>query len=159
MTSRLIQDVLRVNLINEALAAVDRDSVLREMVCLAERSGLVLDSPKLLRSVIAREAQGTTALSEGVAMLHPKSTETGGFKSTFLVLGRTPQKVVFDAQDGVSADLFFLTCSEDPKVQAMLIVRLFQMVQNTQVLAQLRQAPDATAMFKCLITSEQHVLV
>src|ERR1700675_4475311 len=54
------------------LLAGTRDSVLRELVKLAENSWQVYDSGLLLQAIRQREDLGSTALVSGVAIVHPR---------------------------------------------------------------------------------------
>src|SRR5437588_7338637 len=70
----LISTLLTESLIAVPLRAGTRDSVLRELVKLAENSWQVYDSAALLQAIRQREELASTALASGVAIPHPRRT-------------------------------------------------------------------------------------
>jgi mannitol/fructose-specific phosphotransferase system IIA component (Ntr-type) len=157
MPQKKLSEMIRAEFVNPAVEARTRDSLLHEMVALAERAGLVLDPPELFASLRAREEVTTTATPEGLAMIHPIRYTPGRFKLSFLVLGRALHKIPFDLRGGLVADLFFLVCCQDSQEYSFMAVRLLQIIKRTDLLTRLRQAPDRQAMCECLIACEQAV--
>lgn len=154
----IIPALLRPDYIEPALAAKTKASVLREMVKLAERTGLVCDPRELLISLEAREALCSTGLPGGLALLHPRHHQPYMFVASFIVVGRTIQPVHFGAVDGQPTDLFFLICCQDDRIHLHSLARLCTLAQRTDALAQLRTAPDAQAMYDALAAAELQVL-
>ncbi len=151
-------DLLTPEFVAPALPAKTRASVLREMTALADKTGRLWDRPGLLAALEAREALCSTGLPGGLALLHTRNPEPYLFESLFVVLGRTVQPIPFGAPDGQPTDLFFLLACPDERLHLHTLARLCLMVQKTQLLEQLRQAPDAQAMYESLIAAEQTVL-
>jgi mannitol/fructose-specific phosphotransferase system IIA component (Ntr-type) len=141
-----------------AMAAKTKASALREMVALAERTGLVYEPRVLLASLEAREEICPTAVPGGLALLHPRHHQPYLFESSFIVLGRPVQEIHFGAPDGKPTDLFFLICCQDDRIHLHTLARLCLMAQKTELLSQLRAAPNATAMHDCILASEAEVL-
>lgn len=154
----IIPALLRPDYIEPALPAKTKASVLREMVKLAERTGLVCDPRELLTSLEAREALCSTGLPGGLALLHPRHHQPYMFVASFMVVGRTPQQIPFGAVDGQPTDLFFLVCCQDDRIHLHTLARICTVAQRTDVLEQLRAASDAQAMFEALAAAEQQVL-
>jgi len=153
-----VAELIRPGQIDAALPARTRASVIREMVALAERTGWVYDPAELIKSLEAREELCSTAVPGGVAFLHPRVQDPYRFQESFLILGRVVQPVHFNAPDGQPTDLFFLLCTlEDPQ-HLPLLARLCLLAHKTDLLEQLRAAPDAEAMHAVLVASEQEVL-
>jgi excisionase family DNA binding protein len=141
-----------------AMAAKTRSSALRELVALADSTGLVMDSREMLRSLEEREALCSTALPGGIAVPHPRHHEHYRFESSFIIMGRTLQEIHFGAPDGQPTDLFFLLCCQDDRYHLHTLARLCLMAQKTDLLAQLRAATDAAAMHAVVLASEQQAL-
>ena len=76
----------------------------------------------------------------------------------FLVLGRTVQEIPFGAPDGRPTNLFFLVACPDPGLHLHTLARLCLMAQKSELLNELRSAPDAQAMYDCTLRAEQSVL-
>jgi nitrogen PTS system EIIA component len=154
----IMPEMIQPGFIDAAMAAKTKASALRGMVALAERTGLVYEPRDLLASLEAREEICPTAIPGGLALLHPRHHQPYMFEASFIVLGRPVQEIHFGAPDGKPTDLFFLICCQDDRIHLHTLARLCMMAQRTELLAQLRAAPDATAMHGCILASEAEVL-
>lgn len=154
----VIPDLIQVDFIDPAMTAKTKASVLRDLVALAEKTGRVYSTRDLLESLEAREALCSTAVPGGIAFLHPRHHQPYMFESSFMVLGRPVQEIHFGSPDGQPTDLFFLLCCQDDRVHLHTLARLCMMAQKTEMLAQLRAAPDALAMHDGIIAAEDEVL-
>jgi excisionase family DNA binding protein len=154
----LMPQMIRPEFIHAALPAKTKASVLREIVALAEKTGRVLDRNALREGMEAREELCSTGVPGGVALLHSRDPSSYLFETAFLALGRTVQQIPFGAPDGRSTDLFFLVGCPDDGLHLHTLARLCLMAQKTDLLPELRQAPDAAAMCDCIIRAEQTVL-
>lgn len=144
--------------LDSAMTAKTKASLLRDIVALAEHTKLVNDPKELLASLEAREELGSTAVPGGLALPHPRVHEPYLFTASFLVVGRTMQEIHFGASDGHPTSLFLLICCQDDRFHLHTLARLCLMALTTDLLAQLRQAPDAKTMRDALIAAEQEVL-
>ena len=154
----LMPSMLDRGVIDSAMTAKTKASVMRELVELADKSWQVSDTRGLLASLEAREELGSTAVPGGLALPHPRFHDQYLFESSFLVIGRSLQEIHFGAPDGQPTDLFFLICCQDDRLHLLTLARLCLMAQKTELLAALRAAPDAEGMRAALVESEQRVL-
>ena len=154
----IVKEMVQPDFIDAALAAKTKASVLREMTTLAEKTGHVCDPKFLLAGLVAREELCPTAVPGGLALLHTRVPESYLFEASFIALGRTVQQIPFGAPDGQPTNLFFLIACPDDRIHLHALARLCLMAQKTDMLSELRQAPDAESMFQCLIASEEMVL-
>ncbi|HVM48997.1 MAG TPA: PTS sugar transporter subunit IIA [Candidatus Acidoferrum sp.] len=154
----IMPDRIRPEFIDSALPAKTKASVLREMAALAGRTGRVCDPKALLEGLQAREELCSTGLPGGLALLHARSPGQYLFDAPFLVLGRTVQQIPFGAPDGQPTNLFFLIGCPDERMHLHALARLCMMAQKTDLIAELRAAPDSTAMCDALLAAEQRVL-
>lgn len=69
---------------------------------------LVRDHRWLYEVVVAREELVSTAVGEGVAMLHPRHMHPTKIKTPSILFGRSVQGVEFDAPDNQPVTLFFM---------------------------------------------------
>jgi len=157
-TEAIMPERIRPEFIDPALPAKTKASVLRQMTALAERTGRVSDAQALLQGLQAREELCSTGIPGGLALLHARNPEDYLFEAPFLALGRTIQQIPFGSPDGQPTNLFFLIGCPDDRMHLHTLARLCLMAQKTDMLADLRQAPDAAAMCECLIAAEQSVL-
>ncbi len=153
----LVSEMLPAENMEAALSSRTRASALRDMVALADRTGLVYDAAELVSTLQAREELCSTAVPGGVAFLHPRASQPYRFDASFVVLGRTIQPIHFGSPDGQPTDLFFLICCQDEKLHLHTLARLCLLAQKSDLLAELRSAPDAEAMHDAIVRAEETV--
>ncbi|MDI9373288.1 MAG: PTS sugar transporter subunit IIA, partial [Verrucomicrobiota bacterium] len=138
----IMPEMIRPEFVEPALTAKTKGSVLRQMAALAEKTGLVCDPESLLQGLEAREELCSTGILGGLALLHSRNPESYLFEAAFLALGRTIQQIPFGSPDGRATDLFFLIGCPDERMHLHTLARLCLMAQKTDLLLELRQAPD-----------------
>jgi len=153
----ILPELIRPEYIDPAMTAKTKPSVLRDMVELAARTGCVCDSAELTESLEAREELCSTAVPGGLAFLHPRAQQPYRFEASFLVLGRTLQSIYSGAPDGQPTDLFFLLCFKEDTLHLHVLARLCLIAMKTNLLADLRAAPDAPSMHRALLAAEELV--
>ena len=154
----LMPGMLRPEFIAPAMASKTKKSLLRDMVALADRTGLVMDARELLTSVEEREELCSTALPGGLALLHARFHHPYRFDRSFMVVGRTIQDIHFGAPDGRPSRLFFLICCQEDRLHLHTLARLCLMAHKTDLIPRLLDANDAQTMYDVLLDSEQTVL-
>jgi len=83
-----------------------KPAVLKELVALAERTGLVIDGPALLASIVDRESLISTAFPGGLAICHPRRPLPQALRRTLLTAVRTAKPIAFGAEDGEKRNCF-----------------------------------------------------
>ena len=121
------------------LMAKTRDSVIRSMVQLGSNTGLLWDTDVMSEAVKAREELHTTALDNGVALLHPRRPMPNILGDTFLTLGIVPSGVPFGGISGLT-DVFFLICSMDDRIHLRILTRLSRILTYPDFLRRLRDS-------------------
>jgi PTS system nitrogen regulatory IIA component len=144
--------------VDSAMTSKTKSSVLRDLVALAEKTGQVADPKELLESLETREELCSTALPGGLAIPHPRFHQPYLFESSFIVVGRPIQEIHFGSPDGSPTVLIFLLCCQDDRIHLHTLSHICMMALKTEMLSQLRAAPDAAAMRECIIAAEQEVL-
>ncbi len=156
-TDRLIAAYLPLEAVEMNLRAHSRASVLRELVRLAERTGLVYDGAQIVDALEQREALGSTALPRGVAFPHPRRPLEYATAGPVLCLARVPAGVPFGAPDGELTDLFVLVIATGEKLHLGLLARLAMMF-NGELPDLLRDVDDAASALKLMLAREAAVL-
>lgn len=149
-----VSDLFRAEAVDLALAAKTKGGVLRDMTDLADRSGLVYDVEGLFQELTAREAAASTAIGEGVALLHPRFHDPYMFESSFVAYGRCVRPVFFGAPDGEGTRHFFLVCSTDHEQHLHILARLAILAHGTDLLEKLDLADDPAAVLAAIAASE-----
>ncbi len=144
--------------IEPALASKTKSSVIHDMAALADRTGMVCNPQDFLQSLEERESLCSTAISHGIALLHPRNHDPYMFAQSFISIGRAIHPVPYGAPDGARTDLFFMICCQDDRLHLHVLARLCMMSQQTKVLPQLREAESAEAMVAILRQAEEEVV-
>jgi PTS system nitrogen regulatory IIA component len=126
------------------LLAKTRGSVIRSMAKLAGETHLLWDVEAMAEAIRAREAMHSTALDNGVALLHPRRPLANILAEAVLALGITPSGIPF-SNDGRLTDVFFLICSTSEHEHLRILARLSRVINDAFFLSDLRAAPDARA--------------
>ncbi len=151
-----VTDLIGLEGIDLALRASTKASVLRELVDLAERTGLLYDKKELFEALRDREAAGSTALPGGLAIPHPAKPMPYTTAEPLVCLARVVNPVAFGAPDGALTDHFFLICSHNSEGHLYVLARLMRMLNGTTVDA-LRSCAEAGTALELLINREQEV--
>ena len=149
-----VADLFRVEAIDLAVAAKAKAGLLRDMTDLAERSGLVYDVDGLFKELEAREAAASTAIGEGVALLHPRFHDPYMFEETFVAYGRSERPVFFGAPDGEGTRHFFLICSTDHELHLHILARLAILAHGTDLMERLDVADSPEAVVAAIADCE-----
>ena len=115
------------------------------------KSGFVYDTEGLFKELVAREAAASTAIGEGVALLHPRFHDPYMFEESFIAYGRSARPIFFGAPDGEGTRHFFLVCSADHEMHLHILARLAILAHGTDLLERLdaatapEEVPEAIA--------------
>jgi Kef-type K+ transport system membrane component KefB/mannitol/fructose-specific phosphotransferase system IIA component (Ntr-type) len=90
------------------LKGLDKESIIHELIDLADKSGLIKDKSLVTKAVFDREASMSTGMQNGIALPHGKSE---GVDRLVPVVGICREGVEFDSLDGKRAKLFFMILS------------------------------------------------
>lgn len=149
----LVSEFLPTEAIDMNLPARSRASVLRELVGLAERTGLVYDPQGLLAAVQEREDLCSTALAGGFALPHPRRPMPYATAEPLVCLARVPAGIPFGAPDGRMTDLFVFVCSHEERQHLCVLARLAMMF-STNLPDELRQVDDPDAALELILRRE-----
>jgi PTS system nitrogen regulatory IIA component len=139
------------------LPARSRPSVLRELVGLAEKTGLVYDRAELIAKLDEREALCSTGLPGGFAFPHPRTPLPYATAEPLVCLARVPAGVPFGAPDGQLTQIFVLVCCHDERQHLHVLARLSLMF-SSGLAAGLRAAESADEALQLVLATETAVL-
>ena len=149
-----IAEMLPLEAIAVPLPARTRNSVIRSMVELAAGTGWLWDPEKMAEAVRSREEMNSTALENGVALMHPRRPMTNILGQALLALGITSAGIPFGAGMPMS-DVFFLICSVEDRGHLRVLARLSRLLTVPDFLDSLRAAPTAAAVRQLIVDAEQ----
>ena len=148
-----IAEMLPIVAIAVPLVARTRNSVIDSMVELAAQTGWLWDAKEMAQAVKAREDIHTTALENGVALLHPRRPMAKILGQPFLALGCTSSGIPFGGADPLT-DVFFLICSMEDRGHLRVLARLSRILTSPGFLGALRQATDAEGARQLIVETE-----
>ena len=148
-----VADLFGAETIDLAVQAKAKAGILRDMTDLADKGGRVYDVDGLFKELVAREEAASTAIGEGVALLHPRFHDPYMFEESFVAYGRSDRPVFFGAPDGEGTRHFFLICSTDHRAHLHILARLAVLAHGTNLVERLDAAENAegvlTAIREC----------
>lgn len=133
-------------------------SVLRDLVALADGSGLVYGRDDLFREIEKREELCSTAILPATAVPHPRHPVPYDIAESFVVIGRADSGVPFGAADGSLTRLFFLICCKDDRTHLHVLARLGRILQDSESQAELMTAEDAEGFLAALERAERRAI-
>jgi nitrogen PTS system EIIA component len=142
-----ISELLRIDAIEVPLDARTRSSVITRMCELAARTHLLWDAPKMADAVRAREEMHSTALDNGVALLHPRRPMQVILAEAVLALGVSAGGLPFGG-GGQLTDIFFLICSTSDHEHLRILARLSRVINDQAFLTEMRAATDAVTLHR-----------
>jgi nitrogen PTS system EIIA component len=148
-----IAEMLPIEAVAVPLCARTRNSVIDSMVELAVRTGWLWDAREMAAAVKAREDMHTTALENGVALLHPRRPMAKILSQPFLALGCTSSGIPFGGGAPLT-DVFFLMCSMEDRGHLRTLARLSRILTAPGFLGALHQATDAAAARQLIVETE-----
>lgn len=155
--SRTLTDLIPCDGIDVQLPARTRVSVLRELVKLCEHTGLLYDARGLQDSLVEREALGSTALPNGVAIPHARQPLPYATAMPLVCVGRVGAGIAFGSINHCLTHLFFLICCHDDEQHLHVLARLMRILdQDTVDLLMAAESPDA--LRATLANRERHVM-
>lgn len=140
-----IRDLLREDLILEDIEATGKEGVLAEFSRLLHRSGMVRETDGLVRLLLEREALGSTAIGEGIAIPHAKLPL---LREMIVAFGRSVAGIDFHSLDGKPTHLFFLlvTPDDNPGEHLRTLARISRILKNRTLRDQLMHAAGRDAI-------------
>ncbi len=154
------EDVRLGSLVEEANALIpvppgDRATVVRQFVDRI-RFPEPVDPVLLVERILQRESLCSTALSDGVALLHTPRTTPRVLKLHDLVaLGRIERPIAFGALDGSLTDTLVLLLARDERHHLALLAKTARMFREAEVLNGLRTLPTARAIVDLIRRTEE----
>ncbi|WP_042143595.1 PTS sugar transporter subunit IIA [Paucisalibacillus sp. EB02] len=100
-----IQEVLTEELICFDLKSNEKETAIRELADLMQKSKILEDEELYLEAVMKREAEFTTGIGYGVAIPHGKSNVV---TKPSIAFGKSKSGISYDSMDGKPVHLIFL---------------------------------------------------
>ncbi|MBR6470909.1 MAG: PTS sugar transporter subunit IIA [Victivallales bacterium] len=141
-----LADFCRLETMEAALQGRTKPAVLKALAALAERSGLLYDPAEFLENLRKREEIASTAMAEGVALVHPENRDEYLCEAPFICIAKAQTPVFFGEENGGVTDLFFVIAGPDSELHLRLLAQICQLISSTPLLETLRAATTPEEM-------------
>ena len=139
------------------LQATDRDEAIREIIQSLHDAGQLQteDLPDITRAILNREALGSTAIGNGLAVPHSRHAKVSRL---ICAIALSRNGVDFNALDRERVDILFLLLSPQPPGEHLrALERISRQLKIPQFVSFLRQAKDREAVLDLLKEYDQKV--
>ncbi len=143
-----IKDFLAADNVLVDVRVTDKAMLLRELAGRAAKA-LGLSADGIVGEIEKRDALGSTGIGRGVSIPHARLREV---KAPFGLLARLKAPIEFASIDGQPVDLAFLLLlpEQSPADQVNPVAAVARRLRDVGVLAELRAAPDAAALYRAM---------
>ena len=143
-------DLITPEVVKIPLESVTKEETVRELIQILVDAGRIDEGGEVYQAIMAREAQGSTGLENGIAIPHAKTPAVG---TLTVALGISPEGIDFEAMDGRPSHLFFLILAapdqSGPHIEALAeIARLTRSGSFTRMLIGARSAEEVVSLFE-----------
>ena len=149
-----ITDFLTVDGIIPALAAHEKNAVLKEMATEIVANHPALDEQKVLQVLLERERISTTAIGEGVAIPHGKLR---GVDRVVGIFARSLKGVDFASLDGGPTHLFFVLIAPENAAADHLkaLARISRLLKDPTFRSRLIEGKTRQEIFEIIAQEDQ----
>ena len=144
-------ELLSQNAITTSFSARTRASVLSEISKIAENAGLLWDANMMSQALLEREEMASTALENGVAILHPRRPAPNLIAQDFLAVAISKSGVPFGGSRGTLSNVFILLCCGTDANYLRALSRLSRVLNMPGVIDQLREAESVDEVYNLLV--------
>ncbi len=118
-----------------------KEEAIETLIDLHQKAGYLSDRAEYRKGILAREAEGTTAIGEGIAIPHAKSAAV---RKAGLAAMTVPEGVDYQAPDGQpSKILFMIAAPVDGDLHLEVLSRLMTLLMDDKLRGELLAASDA----------------
>lgn len=143
-----IVDLLKKDCIELGVKLNSKSEAIDKLVDLHNKAGNLVDAKVYKEGILAREAGGTTAIGDGIAIPHAKSEAV---KEPALAVVTVPDGVDYEAMDGKPSNLIFMIAApNDGDVHLEVLARLMTMLMDADFKNKLLNAPNKNAFLKAI---------
>lgn len=148
-----IIDLLKPEAITLGLDISSKDDAINALIGLHAAAGNLKDKDAYKAAILAREEQGSTAIGDGIAVPHAK---TSAVKAPALAAITVKNGVDYGAPDGKPSDLLFMiAATEDGDVHLEILSRLMVMLMDPDFTAKLRAAKSVDEFLQIIDVQEK----
>ncbi len=153
----MVSSMLKVQHIIKPLNARTKGSVIREICFQASQLGLLWDEARMAELIAEREEMHSTALENGMALMHPRRPQASLIGDPFILLGVTPQGIPFGGPRGQLTDVFVLLASCEDSGHLQALARFSRIIQSVDVMTTIRESDSPQEIWETIAAAESEL--
>ena len=144
-----IVDFLNEKAITANIKSTNKEGIMRELVDLLAKAEGIKNKEDLVKTLLNREALGSTGIGQGVGIPHGK---TNAVKKLVAAFGICHQGVNFDALDGEPVYIFFLLVAPEDSAGPHLkaLARISRLLKDKFFRESLKSLSDEKTILKLI---------
>ncbi|MGO4887545.1 fructose-specific PTS transporter subunit EIIC [Anaerobacillus sp. MEB173] len=148
-----ITELLKAETVIVDLQSSTKADVINELVEKLDTAGRLNDKEGFREAILAREAQSTTGIGEGIAIPHAK---TKAVKTPAIAFGKSAAGIDYEALDGQPSHLFFMIAASEGANNTHLetLSRLSTFLMDEQFREKLKTATDVEEIIRIIDDKE-----
>ncbi len=145
----LLSDLIDGDLIKLEIESTKKEDIIKEMVELFEKKGVIGDKRKVIDAVMQREQIESTAIGEGIAIPHCRSSEVKELK---VALGISRKGVDFEALDGKPVYVIFMILAPEKarKEYIQTVAKIARLLKSKIMREALKKATSEDDIIKVI---------
>ena len=149
-----IQDLLNKKVMLLDLQATTKEAAIDEMINSLVDNGVVTDFDVFKSGIMAREAQTSTGLGDGIAMPHSKNAAV---KEATVLFAKSNKGVDYESLDGQPTDLFFMIAAPEGAndIHLAALAELSKYLMQDGFADRLRQVTSADEVIEAFYIGEE----
>ena len=149
-----MDQIFKIGFLTENMLAKTKTEALEELVNTLIKSGLKLDSAKVIEVLQQREKLGSTGIGDGLAIPHGKIPSLDEIVVAF---GRSKKGVDFDSLDGKPVHIFFLLLAPENSVGQHLkaLAKISKMLKKANFRQKLIETDSKNDLYKLIIEQNE----
>ena len=146
-------DFMHEELILLNLLSDKKEDIIKELISPIIKKRIAVSEKILIKAVLNREALGSTAIGNGIAIPHAR---TSSVKKKTVVFGRSKKGRNFDSVDGKPVTLFFMIVSPDRETgpHLKMLARISRLLQDPDFRESLMKLPTASEIIGYIRSKE-----
>ncbi len=148
-----ISDLLKTTTVKTGMQISSKEKAIDMLIDLHDKAGNLKDKEQYKDDILAREASGTTAIGDGIAIPHAKSDAV---KNAGLAAITVPEGVDYGAPDGKPSNLVFMIAAPvDGDLHLEVLSRLMTILMDMELREELLGAADADEFINAIDRKEK----
>jgi PTS system nitrogen regulatory IIA component len=133
-------------------------SLINDLCEFLAQQGRLWEPIKMANAIRAREDLHSTALENGVALLHPRRPQPQWIDSPFVALTKVDAGLPCGGPRGVLTKIFFLIASDEDGFHLKILARISRLLSQPDLIQQVLQSQSAQDAFETIYQFDSNLI-